>query len=395
MLMPKDQIAMARARSRRSLSRLPFCLALLLFLPGVPPAQAQVWTLGPDPILSLGGLSEDPDYILSEVVGGLRLNDGRIILAERFTNGLRVYDAEGVFIGDIGGPGEGPGEYEYIRGLDRCAGAPVVAFDLHWDMKRYDENLQLLDERSSLLPGIGGTPYFFDCGPSGHWFATGWGNREAHFQAGYFVATAPVVLGMGDSILVDFGERLSSERIGTARDDGTPTGSGPHPFGRRTSLAIGPNRVYMGDGSDFRIERFDLRGDSLPWVEWDGPNLEITREHLDIYGSVRLETVSSAQKPALRRWLKALSEVERFPAYDALRVDPVGNLWVRYFRKPGEADSRWVVLNEAGNLIGEVRLPGSTKLLDIGSDYLLVVEKDDLDVESVLLFRLDRSGAGR
>ena len=135
-------------------------LSLLLSVTfGIPPATSgQVWHLDPNPVLSIGGLTENPDYILSNVVGGLRLRDGRIVLADRFTNGLRVYSPDGVFLQDVGREGEGPGEYEFIRGMDRCSGSPVVAFDLHWDMKIYDSELNLAEERSAVLPGIGGTP---------------------------------------------------------------------------------------------------------------------------------------------------------------------------------------------------------------------------------------------
>ena len=140
-------------------------------------ATSQEWAFDPNPVLRIGGSTKDPDYILSTVVGGLRLEDGRIVLADRFTYGLRVYSPDGTFLKEVGGEGEGPGEFEYIRGMDRCAGYPAVAFDLHWDMKLYDADLHLADERSARLPGISGTPYAFDCTGSGHWVLLGVGTR--------------------------------------------------------------------------------------------------------------------------------------------------------------------------------------------------------------------------
>jgi hypothetical protein len=309
-------------------------------------------------------------------------------LADRFSHGLRVYSAEGVFLKDIGGEGEGPGEYEHIRGMDRCNASPVVAFDLHWDMKIYDGQLQLVEERPPILPGIGGTPYDFDCGPSGHWVATGWGDVMAQIQSGYYVATAPIVLGIGDSVLVNFGEQLSSERFGTARDDGTPTGSGPHPFGRKTHVAIGPDKVFLGDASDYRIEAFDLHGNPLSSVEWTGPNREITSRHLEIYETTSLEGMSPGRAPAFRRWIRSLSELEQFPAYDDLRVDQDGRLWVRSFLRPGDSSRQWIIFGENGRRIGELTLPENTSLLDSGLDYVLVVEAGDLDVATVRLYRL-------
>lgn len=352
-------------------------------------ALGQTLVLDPSPVLSIGGLTEDPRYALSEVVGGLRLADGRVVVADRFTNGIRIYSSDGTYVGEVGREGQGPGEYEYIRGMARCAGSAIVAFDLHWDMKVYDSQLQLVEERSARLPGLGGgTPYEFDCGPSGHWVATGWGDTRAQFRAGYYVATAPVVLGFDDQVIADLGERLGSERIGTLRPNGNPGGSRPHPFGRQTSVAIGGDRMYVGDGGAYQIEVYDLQGRALTPIEWVGPDRTIERSHLDAFAAERLDGASPERAPSLRRWLNDLPELDDFPAYDELRVDRDGNLWVRYFPRPGGRTTDWIVFGRDGRRQGQLPLDRTTSLLDIGTDYLLVVERDELDVATVRLYRL-------
>lgn len=354
-------------------------------------ATAQEWRIEPDPLVSIGGLTEDPDYTLSRVVGGLRLSDGRIVVADHYVNGLRAYTEDGSFLEAAGREGEGPGEYQYIRGLDRCDGRPIVAFDIHWGMKLYGSDLELLEERPPVLPGLGGPVYRFDCGPSGHWAAVGWGDARTQFEPGLFVATAPVVLGHGDRLVRDFGERLSSERIGHVREDGNPAGSEPHPFGRETVVAVGPDRLYLGDGVSYRIEVHDLGGEPLPSLEWEGPDLEITSEHREAFAASQMEGVSPEEAPARRRWLRDLPEMKSFPAYDEVRVDRKGNLWVRHFPRPGQVYKRWIVFDPAGRRIGGISLPRQTSLLDMAPDYILAVERDEMDVETVRLYRL--SGA--
>lgn len=351
--------------------------------------QAQL-RVDPAPVLSIGGLTDDPRYMLSEVVGGLRLSDGKIILADRFTNGLRAYAADGSYLKEVGGEGQGPGEYEYIRGMSRCSEFPIVAFDLNWDQKIYDAGLTLIEERPASIPGIAASPYNFACAPSGHWLATGWGDTRAQFREGYYVATAPVVFGHGDEVLIDFGQRLSSERIGTLRPDRSPGGSGPHPFGKTMSLAIGHDQVFLGDGKTYHIEVYDFQGSLLSPLEWDGPNRTIGRKHRRAFEIERLENTSADRAPAVRRWLDNLPELEEFPAYDRLRTDSAGNLWVRYFPRPGEKTTDWVVFAPDGTQLGQLSLPSTTSLLDIGSDYVLLLAKDELDVPTVHLHNLLR-----
>ena len=158
----------------------------------------------------------------------------------------------------------------------------------------------------------------------------------------------------------------------------------------KTSVAIGPDRVYLGDARDYRVEVFDLAGNPLPSVKWSGPDREITRAHLDRYGAELMDAVSADRAPAFRRWLRALPEVKAFPAYDALRVDQDGNLWVRYFQRPGESSVQWLIFGGRGQQVGSITLPDRTTILDSGTDYLLVVQRDDLDVATVFLYRMVR-----
>lgn len=94
----------------------------------------------------------------------------------------------------------------------------------------------------------------------------------------------------------------------------------------------------------------------------------------------------------MRRTLGHVFEMEEFPAFDRLRTDTDGNLWVRYFPRPGEERTEWVVFTPDGLRVGAISLPIKASLLDIGSDYVLVVETDELDVPTVHLHELHVRG---
>jgi hypothetical protein len=82
------------------------------------------------------------------------------------------------------------------------------------------------------------------------------------------------------------------------------------------------------------------------------------------------------------------------PAFARLTADSEGALWVEappaLESDPGQAD----VFDVDGRLLGRVPLPGSFRIKEIGTDYVLGVARDeDTGLEQVRLYRLDRGAA--
>lgn len=350
---------------------------LLAAVPGGLTGQVVEWAVEP-PSFSIGGASEDPRYQLSGVVGATLLPDARLIIADHYVQGLRAYGPDGTHLRTVGGEGEGPGEYEYIRGMGRCEAGRIVAFDLHWGRNVYDRDLAWIEERGAELPGLGGpgSAYRLACEPGGHIVATGWG-EIGQLAQGYYVATAPVVLVRGGQLIHDFGKRLSSERVGRGAN------TGPHPFGRQTNVAISGDRVFIGDASEYSVEVYDLTGQSLGRIEWTGPNREISDADYEAHAREVLEGLPEERRPAMRRALSELPRLETFPAYDQLRVDTGGNLWVRSFPRPGAQAVEWRVFTPEGRQLARVPMSSAWTLLDIVDDRVVYVEPDELDIETV------------
>ena len=78
------------------------------------------------------------------------------------------------------------------------------------------------------------------------------------------------------------------------------------------------------------------------------------------------------------------------PAFAGLEVDAVGFLWVAGYRGPGDDRPTYEILDPQGAWVGRVVLPPGAEILEIGFDYLLVLQRDELDVEYVRLFALTR-----
>jgi hypothetical protein len=79
------------------------------------------------------------------------------------------------------------------------------------------------------------------------------------------------------------------------------------------------------------------------------------------------------------------------PPYAALLADSNGNLWASDYDDPlKNQQGRWTVYDPAGAVLARIALPARFRPFDIGDDWILGQELDDLDVEHVRLYRLQK-----
>lgn len=73
------------------------------------------WRLGTEPVLTIGDVSGDLDYMFQGVSQAFRMDDGTIVVVDRLASQVSLFDPAGVFIADMGGRGEGPGEFQFLQ----------------------------------------------------------------------------------------------------------------------------------------------------------------------------------------------------------------------------------------------------------------------------------------
>lgn len=384
---------MTGSSDTRGALRLHLMAGLLLATVGSPALRAQAapaWRLAP-PDFEVGGAAADPDYELAELGGVTLLPGGNVVIGDRIAPFLKVFDARGAFLHDLGAFGKGPGEYEYVYEMDWCAPDELSVFDVDRRVHRYNEEMAFLSTDLESLEAIGGgTPYHGDCHPNGLRIATGWGDFRAQFEPGLFEATAPVVLLRGQQVVRDFGVRLSSQRMGSTGPDGAPTGSGPHPFGRATVVGLGTERAYIGAGERYEIEVYDLTGDPLPPLRWEGPSLEYDTDLVDRLGERAVSGAPERSRPALRRWYAELPELDQLPAYDRILVSDTDEVWVREFANPGTGGEEWVIFGADHGLAGRLSLPPRSTLWEVRGDRVVYSVLDEFDVPIVRISRIER-----
>jgi hypothetical protein len=159
-------------------------------------------------------------------------------------------------------------------------------------------------------------------------------------------------------------------------------------LGYSSSYTTHDSLIYVGDNERYEIEvlrpdgslvRSIRRGGELPLVT-DEMRARLKADFLDGVPAGDL-----AEQTAI--W-DAFPKHERMPAYDDFMVDADGNLWVMRARvlrsDPASAD----VFDSSGRLLGSVRLPANVKLFEIGSEYVLGVWKDDMDLQHVRMYSI-------
>ena len=77
-----------------------------------PPEGSRLgWTIGPEPLMSIGVLEGEEPYMLHWAFNSVRLSDGRIVVVNAGTQELRMFDESGTHLLTWGGSGEGPGSF--------------------------------------------------------------------------------------------------------------------------------------------------------------------------------------------------------------------------------------------------------------------------------------------
>lgn len=363
------------------------------------------WTLGDEPLLRIGTVEGSLPYLFSNVEGALLRPDGGIVVADRGSSEIRYFDRTGSHEYSVGRPGDGPGEFGYIRGIGYCGADSLFVFEIDHQFKVFTADGEYVRQaRPFDTQTVARRPYALRCADTGYQVAVGWEPRVASGRPstgppaiGFYRAEAPVWIlaprhlvesGIATidhaqlTIVTDIGTFLSSERIGT------PNGSGPHPFGRSLQFAVFHGGIIVGTGESAELQQYSYQGVLERIIRWPPTDLTIGDEDIAAYRAAQLEGVSDDRRPALVRSLAEMPMPPAFPAYTRIELDAHDNVWISEFAKPRMNDANWLVFDRVGELLGRVRVPGDLEITDIGSDRLVGIERDDLGVERIVVYEI-------
>jgi hypothetical protein len=161
------------------------------------------------------------------------------------------------------------------------------------------------------------------------------------------------------------------------------------PFAKTTTFVTAGNDLVVGTQDQAEVRVYDSGGGLRRIVRTGVATQRVTPELIDAYMKRHVARVPPEQQQAMRESQLAILTAQVVPPYGAIAVDRSGNLWLQDY--PGLTDDqRWTIYDAEGARVARIVLPPQFTPYDIGPDWILGRELDELDVEHVRLYGITR-----
>lgn len=346
------------------------------------------WSLSAAPVLQIGVDEGDSMYQLFRVTAARWLPGDRIAVANSGSNTIRLYDEQGQFLREVGGEGDGPGEFRSVVALERFGGDSLAAFD--WRSKRVSLFTGEGDFVGTIRLHQPGVEPIFGAHPlrdGSLVVGTVWGSPMLgrNFGTGLHRSQQPVFRYGSTGELLDTVGLFPGLEIYVRQDRSV----GYAPFGHITTIDVYDDLVYVGTGDRMEIRAYSPEGDLERIIR--GPRLDLTVSQ-ELIAQYREQTLEEISDPDMRDRTEArLRELEYpkyRPAYVEILVDASGNLWASRYEAHIRYSSTWTVFDSAGRLLGEINLPDRFRVFDVTDRYVLGLWQDQSDVEYVQMYEI-------
>jgi hypothetical protein len=353
------------------------------------PDSANTCHLADEPTLEIGVASGSSSHELYRAFDGARLSDGRIAIANEGSREVRVFGPDGSHFVTFGREGDGPGEFQRPYRLWRMSGDSILVFDSsHQRFSRFDAD-GAFGGAATLDPLYANAPDIVSVDEDGflvahHDFQLA--EQGMKDQDLYAIRHAP------DGAVADTLGRYGYGQFGPAGPPELHFVSGPV-FQARTAVGGRAGTVYVGRGQGREVEVLSPDGSLTALYRWTGGSRDVTEDEIaERERSVREGAAISGDNRFADAMLDPTIPIAgRFPALSELEVDAGGNLWIRRYRRPTwEGPQPAIVLDPDGAFVCHGAIPEGMRLFEIGDDYLLGMERDDLGIEYVRMYEITR-----
>jgi len=367
------------------------------------------WRLAEVPDLRIGSLDGSVPGTDFGRLTDVLLVDGHVVAADDQSRAIRVYDAAGRWLRDLGGQGEGPLEFRFIESVFAVLDTAVV-----WDANR---------RRLVFFPIDGGEGRAVSYAPGGD--RSGGDLIDAILPDGRaVVGPAPVVAAGPEAseLLVERSHRVirapgsAGDTIGTlpsyvAYTYGRERAPAPilySPFGAFEPAAS--DAVWFGWGArGYELRRIPVGpADDVelivrrPWTAEPAPERIQTGilRYLDSAFSASSGDLPADVQQQQREYFASLRVLDPLPSYWDFEVATDGHVWVNDSRRAealtiGSAfgservgSTGWSVFTPEGRWLGTLDLREDFRPTMVGVDWILGIRTDDLGVQWIERYRI-------
>lgn len=354
---------------------------------------------------------EEAVVIRGAPTSGVELTNPRAVVADsnsifildRAVFGIHRFDGRGVWLGTIGGEGDGPGEFRRPTEMGWLS-------DTLWVSDTALRRVSFIDRQAGVITRS--TRVWISAGsiiaPRGMLGSSILGVPQLSAAEAVDVDSIPMMLLQEDGTIRDtiawraVGQSSVSVPIPEARGY-AGSGGGPaltigHPFDRR-SLSTTDSKgrwLFVGtwrtgaDGSDyFELAQISGAGDTTSVVQLPfdrvSVNQEVVRSHVErVYEG--LPEVVRSRVSTKDLTVAVVRQIERptLATIDAMVAGDDATVWFREgnARRRGEA-RRWIAYRQGSGFVGFVVLPRAVRLMSASGGLLWTISRDELELPTV------------
>jgi hypothetical protein len=346
-------------------------------------------------LLRIGQDDSRAGHSLFGVRAALLHPDGRLITTS--ANEIRIFDPNGVLLGVGGGTGPGPAEFRPLAGLWLVANDTVLAYGTG-RLTYWTTEPNLIRSLNIDIPTGATVLGRFDSGE------VAYVRRRTPMTAGRSAGETWI-----DSVAVELLSEQSQEPRSLGRFPHTTMYVATLPDGGLLStglfyaaagaFAAGRDRVYQGFGDIWQLVGYSSSGIAAEVLTRPvGPPAFPAAVRQSLIEE-RLSQATPEEAPALRVYLERLPYPEYLPAFAAFAavlIDDLQCVWVHHSTLGNPPTAAWSIFTKPGQWLGDVDLPVGWQLMHVGSDFVVSLDRDALDVENVVVRTMHRNvGASR
>jgi hypothetical protein len=360
--------------------------------------QIPQWRLGDRPRLVIGTVTGDERYTFNEIRTVFRQRTGHFVIADDNAR-IRVYNAQGVFVRQIGGTGSGPGEFRDLQFVFPYRGDSIATADRGLDRISVFDSAGKFG-RSFINPvrhvrKPGTTPSQGCCQVAGA-FADGSFVVELpedlpNLPGGPRSGLLTLIRLTADATRTDTIGTFASERL--TYDANVPNRIRTMHFTGSFRYAVLPNEVMGGNGEEARLTVVRANGQKLPDIRVVLERRRVTREMRQAFE----ENIREAFRKNPHMFhggpetYLAGEYPEYLPAFGSVSDDGAGNFWLGLPWVYGQPErSEYVNFTRTGAAQGRIAFPNRTYPVHFGRNDVIVIRLDEMDVQQVRVYALQR-----
>lgn len=315
------------------------------------------------------------------------LEDGRLAVANEGGKSVMLFGTDGDLSRQLGGPGEGPGEFGLVRTVSETSDgrlrvwdpglSRVTTFDLRGEAPPL--TIRVVTPRAAFRPD---------------WVESMSADRLVMIHTMRIGGRRPIGFSV-DSAHVTITHSVGAELYtvgtfpGTQWFRATEGGSIVAPMGQR-DLYLGAtgSALYLGDGLRPEVVEFDLRGSATRGLVLPTEREALTAESR-AYDRARFlaQLSEELQTQVAPIYDEGLSSADSLLVYTELQAASDGGLWIKLYGY-GTDQATWLVVDPTRLAAQRLTLPRDALVLDAAGDRLAVLLRDELERQLIHVYRI-------